>query len=173
MFSEGDVTASHEATLEQARRALAALPFAADAVPEFRGLRGWVFEQTVRHCLRQELVARGLDPPIREQWRIAGTRKVADLLVERVAVEVKESGLFAYASVAKYRDCQAHTTAAGFHYLYRAGVKTNPRLRAGMRDAVGAESAFYLDHAGDWRRFVDRLVCLLTVCDTDESTSRS
>lgn len=124
-----------------------------------------MFEQTVRHCVRQELAARGFDPPIREQWTIAGTRKVADLLVERVAVEVKESGLFDHASVAKYRDCQAHATAAGFHYLYLAGIETNQRLRAGMREAVGAENAFYLDHAGDWRRFVDRLVCLLGVGD--------
>lgn len=79
--------------LNAARQLLASLPVAEKREPNTKGLSGWVYEQTVRHCLSEELITLGLCPTIEEQVPLYGRTKI-DLLVGRVAIEIKALGFF-------------------------------------------------------------------------------
>jgi len=78
-----------------AESALARLPFCRSEKPSFKGLSGWVFEQTIHSCLLNELNGSGIHTKIEEQAKLGG-RTTADLLIgASAAIEIKARGLFA------------------------------------------------------------------------------
>ena len=92
-YSEKAIKAAYQKNLSVACRMLASLPFAGGRPPNVRGLNGWVFEQTIRHYLAEEMKCLRLSPDIEEQVCILGRAKV-DLRVGRVAIEMKAAGSF-------------------------------------------------------------------------------
>lgn len=79
--------------LEDAEIRLSGIDVACGRPVNLKGLRGWVFEQTLRTCLEEELAKLGLAPTVQEQASIGGRARV-DLLVGNVAVEIKAAGFF-------------------------------------------------------------------------------
>ena len=159
---------TYDANLAKAETALSKLSISSGAKPTFNGLTGWVFEQTIRQCIRAELKARRLSPPILEQAGL-GKRGKADLMVGNVAIEIKLSGVFSQPAIARYARYAAEARATGVHYLYIAGGESYQNYRDDVAEAFGPDNVFFLDRPGQWARFTERLARLLI---TQASASR-
>lgn len=85
-YDEDAVEKLYQHNLTTARKRLASLPVAEGREPNIKGLNGWVYEQTIRHCLSQELLSHGLSPIVNEQVSLFGKAKI-DLVVGRAAIE--------------------------------------------------------------------------------------
>ena len=154
-YDENEVDKLYQENLSAARKLLASLPVAEGREPttKTKGLTGWVYEQTIRHCLSQELKALGISPIIKEQVTLYG-RATIDLLVGRVAVEIKALGSFG-GDARKYSgDRAAKVEEKGWVYCYLTQSETYRSHRLATESAFGKERAFFLDAQGDWERFV-------------------
>jgi hypothetical protein len=159
-FTQSQVWKVYEDNLGSAEKALKRLQVFSGRSPTFTGLTGWVFEQTIQYCLRSDLEARGLSFTIEEQAKL-GARGKADLLLGRVAIEVKLSGLFSEAGIATYRKYSKLAHKARLDYLYITGGERYKHYRDGVASAVGPQNVFFLDTPREWNRFVNRVVALL------------
>lgn len=155
-YNEHAVKKLYEENLNAARQLLASLPVAEGREPNTKGLNGWVYEQTVRYCLSKELITLGLCPTIKEQVSLDGRIKI-DLLVGRVAVEIKALGSFGK-DAEKYNKYRPKVEEKGWTYCYLTGSETVNRYRSATTDVFGKERAFFLDTGGDWERFVREIV---------------
>ena len=128
--------------------------------PHFTGLSGWVYEQTIQYCIRQELQGKK-EVDISEQTKL-GSRGKADLQIgERVAIEIKLRGLFSPKDITKYEKYRQVANSVGVQYLYLTSGESYKPYRDGIAKVIGAENTFFLDVRGDWRRFIKRLLQLL------------
>jgi hypothetical protein len=159
VYTEHAITTLYEESLAEAEAKLASLDIAEGRSPSARGLSGWVFEQTIRFCLAQELRALGLTPDIREQVPLVG-RARADMGVGKAAIELKVRGSFG-AGDSKYSDYRAAAEHRGLAYLYLTMQETYAPYRDATRATFGADKSFFLDAAGDWARFVDAVAGLV------------
>jgi hypothetical protein len=155
-YNEHTVEKLYQENLNTARQLLASLPVAEGREPNTKGLNGWVYEQTARHCLSEELITLGLCPTIEEQVPLYGRTKI-DLLVGRVAVEIKALGSFGD-DARKYSGYRAKVEERGWTYCYLTRSETYNPYRLATTSAFGKERAFFLDTEGDWERFVREIV---------------
>jgi len=128
--------------------------------PTLTCVNGWVFEQTVRHCLSHELTVLNLHPVTKEQERI-GQRVVIDLLVGTVGIEIKLKGLFGPTDFNRVRKASDQARSQGLSYLCLVGQESHTPYRERAMNAVGRDNAFFLDTPGQWGLFVSRVVELL------------
>jgi len=155
-YSERTVEKLYQDNLLAAYQLLASLTVAEGRKPSTKGLNGWVFEQTVRHCLSQELKLLEVSPIIEEQVPLYGRTKI-DLLVGGVAIEIKARGSFGD-DARKYSEYRSKIEERGWVYFYLTlGESYNP-YRLATESAFGKDRAFFLDTAGDWERFVKEVV---------------
>src|ERR1035438_5487906 len=115
-FTETAIVALYEESLAEAEGRLASLAVAEGRRPSARGLNGWVFEQTIRYCLSQDLSAVGLHPPMQEQVPLSGRARI-DMLVGKAAIELKVRGSFG-AGDSKYDDYRVAVEKRGWAYFY-------------------------------------------------------
>jgi hypothetical protein len=155
-YNEGTVEEIYKDNLKAARRLLASLPIAEGRKPNTKGLNGWIYEQTIRHCLFQELITQGLTPTIKEQVTLYGRTKI-DLLVGRVAIEIKALGSFGD-DARKYGEYRKRVEERGWTYCYVTRSETYKRYRSETESVFGKEHAFFLDTGGDWKRFIKEVV---------------
>jgi len=158
-YDEDKVKELYQENLEDARKRLASLPVAEGRVPNITGLNGWVYEQTIHYCLRQELMALGLSTiaeDVREQAPLYGRTKV-DLLVGNVAIEIKAEGSFP-GDAEKYSRYRVIVEERGWVYYYLAGSDIYRPFRLSIESTFGKERAFFLDTKGDWERFVKEVI---------------
>ena len=155
-YDEDTVGKEYKDNLSKAHQQLASLPFAEGRKPNVAGLNGWVYEQTIRHCLSQEFISRGLSPIIKEQVPLYGRAKI-DLLVGTVAIEIKAAGSFGD-DARKYSEYRAKVEEKGWVYFYLTGGETVKRYRSAAEEAFGENRAFFLDTKGDWERFVREVI---------------
>jgi hypothetical protein len=151
-YNEREIDKIYKENLTDARRRLALLPVSEGREPNIQGLNGWVYEQTICHCLAEELKTLGLFPLIEEQVTLHRRAKI-DLLVGRVAVEIKLAGSFGDDAM-KYSEYRAKVEQRGWVYCYLTQSETYKRYRLATAAAFGKERAFFLDTKGDWERFV-------------------
>lgn len=151
-YNEDAVGKLYQENLNTAHLLLASLPVAEGRKPNTKGLNGWVYEQTIRYCLCQELIALGLSPVVKEQVPLYGRAKI-DLLVGRVAVEIKALGSFGD-DAAKYSRYRAKVEERGWVYLYLTRRETYDPYRLSTTSVFGKNRAFFLDRERDWERFV-------------------
>lgn len=149
-YVESDIESLFQESLQQAHAALAALPVADGREPAIGQLTGWVFEQVIRHCLLEELARRDLE--VRERVSVGG-RAMVDLLVGRAAIEVRAFGSFG-AGEEKYARYRIAVERRGWRYLYLTRREAGTFYRVRAQEVFGAGRAFFLDTAGEWRRFV-------------------
>lgn len=155
-YDEQEVERLYQENLSGARQLLASLPVAEGRQPTTKGLNGWVYEQTVRHCLCEELKELGLAPTIEEQVRLYGRTKV-DLLVGKVAIEIKALGIFGN-DARKYSGYRAKAEENGWIYFYLTRGESYRPYRISMQSTFGEARAFFLDTEGDWERFVSEII---------------
>jgi hypothetical protein len=155
-YDENDVDKLYKENLSAARKLLASLPVAEGRQPTTKGLNGWVYEQTIRHCLFEELKESGITPTIEEQVPLHGRTKV-DMLVGKVAIEIKALGIFGN-DARKYSGNRVKAEESGWSYFYVTRGESYSPYRAAMQSTFGKERAFFLDTPGDWERFVKEVL---------------
>lgn len=158
-YNEREIEKIYQENLSVARQLLASLSVAEGREPTTKGLNGWVYEQTIRHCLCEELKELGITPTIKEQVPLHGRTKV-DLLVGKVAIEIKALGLFGNDS-RKYTGYRAKAEENSWSYFYLTREESYRPYRVAMQSTFGDERAFFLDTEGDWERFVSKIINLL------------
>jgi hypothetical protein len=155
-YDEIEIETLYQENLSIVRQLLASLPVAEGRQPTTKGLNGWVYEQTIRHCLCEELKELRLTPSIDEQVRLYGRTKV-DLLVGKVAIEIKALGIFGN-DARKYSGYRAKAEVNGWNYFYLTRGESYRPYRVSMQSTFGKERAFFLDTEGDWERFVSEII---------------
>lgn len=155
-YNEAAIDKSYYENLTEARQRLSSLPVVSGRKPNIGGLNGWVYEQTIRYCLSEELKELGLYPNIKEQESLGGRIKI-DLLVGKVAIEVKVAGSFGNDDK-KYSSYRAKVEEKGWIYYYITRAETCKRYRLATISVFDNEHAFFLDTKGDWQRFVKAVV---------------
>jgi hypothetical protein len=125
--------------------------------PNFAGLSGWVFEQTVQYCIRKELKDEEIEAKIVEQVSLGGRAKV-DLTVGKVAIEIKTSGLFGFSDVQRYQQYRMLAEAKEFRYVFLTQGENYRPYRSGIIKALGNSNVFFLSTSGEWARFVALLI---------------
>ena len=156
-FNEETIHALFEKSLKQAKKHLSNLPICSDFEIKFAGLNGWIFEQTVQHCIKKELKAHKLNPNVREQINLGG-RTRADLMIDSVAIEIKAKGLFGFEDVERYRKYKQAAKKKGFDYIFVTKSESHRPYRIGIISALGRKNTFFLDQQGDWERLIKTLV---------------
>lgn len=159
-YNEGTLSELYQRNLEDAKALLSKLEVFCGNDCNIGGLSGWVFEQTVQYCLRQELAALGLHPSITEQCGLGGKAK-ADLAVGCLAVEIKLKGLFGSDQVERYGRYRQAANGRGLQYLFITKEESHGPYWQGIQKTLGTESTFFLDVSGEWKRFVTRIVAEL------------
>jgi len=150
-YSEDAINRLYDDSLAEAQRRLSSLPVAEGRKPVIGGLNGWIYEQTIRHCLSEELRALGLSPTIQGQVTLEGRVKI-DLLIGRMAVEVKAAGSFGDQDK-KYSAYRVKVEAKGWTYCYVTRGESHKPYRLATMSIFGKQHAFFLDTKGDWERF--------------------
>ena len=159
-YTEDQIKELYLSSLQAAKRNLRRLPVYCGNEPNFLGLNGWIFEQTIQHCVRKEFAARKIAVEIIEQAKLKARVK-ADLRINNVAIEIKQSGLFAASDIAKYEGYMHAAHDIGLEYLYITGDEGYQPYRQGITHVLGKNNAFFLDTTGDWKRFIHRLLRLV------------
>lgn len=155
-FTETAIITLYEESLAEAQGRLSLLAVAEGRRPSASGLNGWVFEQTIRYCLSQELDAAGLHLPIQEQVPLSGRARIA-MLVGKVAIELKVRGSFGTGD-SKYDDFRLAVEKRGWGYFYLTLQEGYAPYRQSTKSTFGADRAFFLDTHGDWTRFLDAVI---------------
>jgi len=148
-----------ENALSDANERLASLAIVRGRPINLKGMRGWVFEQTVRTCLEEELEKHGISVAVKEQVPISG-RATVDLLVGSVAIEVKAGGFFGDVSD-RYLGYRKTIEAKGWHYFYLTLRETHDPYMKIAKRTFGKNRAFFLDQKNEWARFVSEVMPLL------------
>lgn len=155
-FNEQEVERLYQENLSHARQLLSSLPVAEGRQPTTKGLNGWIYEQTIRHCLCEELKELGMVPTIEEQVPLYGRTRV-DLLVGKVAIEIKALGIFGN-DARKYRGYRSKAEKNGWCYFYLTRGESYLPYRVSMQSTFEKERAFFLDTEGDWERFMKEVL---------------
>lgn len=151
----------YEAALAEALKLLGSLEIA-QGPPKHKilGLNGWIFEQTLRCVVEEELKREKIQYYIREQETIEGRAKV-DLIINRVAIEIKLSGFYSNVEE-KYVRFRQRLEERGLIYFYVTLYEEYERNFEVAKRVFGANRAFILIKPGDWERFtrelIDRLI---------------
>lgn len=148
-----------ESALIEASQKLESLAIIRGRPVSLKGLRGWIFEQTVRTCLEEELEKRGIAAAITEQASIGG-RATVDLLIGSIAIEIKVAGFFNDVGE-RYLSYRKTIEAKGWEYFYLTLSETYMPYREVARRAFGKERAFFLSEKGEWSRFIVKVVRIL------------
>src|SRR5208337_2532068 len=158
VFDEKSIQNLFDSNLRKAKECLASLAFCCSASPSFGGLTGWVFEETIHHCLAKELSFLGTQAKIGSQEALEGRSKVDLVVGQRVAAEIKEKGLFDRNAADRYGRYMRSARTKGYSYLYLTREETYQPYREAIKKAVGRRNAFFLDRPGEWARFVQQIV---------------
>lgn len=97
----------------------------------------------------------GIIPTVKEQEPLNGRARV-DLLVDKVAIEIKSLGIFKN-DEQKYRKYREIAEGKGWSYFYLTRGESYGPYRVSMQSALGEERTFFLDTDGDWERFVNEV----------------
>jgi hypothetical protein len=157
MTFDGDkIFATFEKNLKQAKNHLSKLSIFCGRDASFAGLGGWVFEQTIQHCIRKELSAKLIKASVDEQVSLGGRAK-ADLLVGSIAIEIKSGGLFGATDIDRYRKYRKAAKAKGYKYIFISREETYKPYRDAIIKALGKKNVFFLNKPGEWHRVIDFL----------------
>jgi hypothetical protein len=154
-YNESEIKELYQDNLSKGMDALVLLPVAERKPPPEKMLSGWVFEKTIRYCLCKELELLSIISTVEEQVQLKGRARV-DLLVGKVAIEIKSLGIFKN-DEQKYRKYREIAEGKGWSYFYLARGESYGPYRVSMQSAFGEEKAFFLNPDGDWDRFVNEV----------------
>jgi len=114
------------------------------------GLNGWVYEQTLQFCLKNELDMEGINIVIEEQYSLNSRIRV-DLRIG------KAKGMFSDDVIQRYTSYIDIANQRSLYYFYITGNESVERYRKRTIDIFGKERSFFLNVHGDWNRFIKEL----------------
>jgi hypothetical protein len=169
IYNESSVQRVYKMNTREAKKQLMQLPVYSGPAfygyePEVPGLTGWVFEQTIQHCIRRELDKMNLTADIEEQESITESAKIA-LRVGKTAIDIKPSVLSSHDDIDKCKNDQALANQKGWRYVFLSGGENT--FRADIIEAIGKDNVILLEkhdegewkpNDGEWARFVDIIV---------------
>ncbi|MDE3236444.1 MAG: hypothetical protein KGO81_10855 [Bacteroidota bacterium] len=132
----------------------------------FRGLVGWVFEETIFSCLNNELNSLNLRHELKVQFNLSSlfvigkkSKGKADLYLhtdkQNYLIELKHTGVFGIADYDKYRKYREIVNNNNFKYLYLTKGESYEKFVTECKNIFGSENAFFLDKDGDWEKFIN------------------
>lgn len=147
-------------------------------IEDFKGLSGWVFEQTIQSELRKKLKSYNFEfseqCKLNTQMLISNEPKklksngIIDLKISNgiindkvVFIEIKLSGLYNIKDVAKYEKYHdVIVSNPDYTYLYITAEESCAKYIKGIQHALEVKNSFFLDTGGinEWQRFADRIV---------------
>ena len=143
----------------EATKLLASLKIAKSAPRKILGLDGWIFEQTVRHAIEEELKKEKIHCEPKEQEAIVGKAKV-DLVFGRAAIEVKVSGFYSDVED-KYLKYRKKLEEKGLEYFYVTLYEDYQRNVEVAKRVFGMNRMFILGYEGEWERFIKELISII------------
>jgi hypothetical protein len=143
-------------SLRNAQMGLSGLAIAKGRKPYVIGLSGWVYEQTIRACLEDELTAMSISIPMEEQVSLQGRVKI-DLRVGAAAIEIKVGGFIGAKGAEKYREYRRKIEAKGWVYFYLTRKESYGPYCELSHDIFGTDRAFFMDQENNWVRFVEAI----------------
>lgn len=152
-YTEPDIESLYQGALSDAYKRLACVSVARGRSPAVKGLSGWIYEQTIRSCIEDELKDEIDGIEIDEQVSLHGRAKL-DLVIGPIAIEIKGGGFFGALDAEKYRSYRKAVESSGKRYLYLTAHETYQPYRELAADIFGEEYAFFLDSKGSWERFI-------------------
>ena len=69
---EAKIRKIYSENLRTAKQKLAEVPVCAGNDPDFTGLRGWIYEQSIQFCIKRELNSENITADIEEQFKLEG-----------------------------------------------------------------------------------------------------
>jgi len=162
-YNSSSVLQEYENNLNDANKAMKSLSFyCSDS--KVNGFTGWVFEETIHCCLREELNYHNRNAIITEQFKLSklakGTRGIVDLLVsnrgKNIFIEIKYRGMFSNEGINKYADYKKIANQNGYEYLYITCSETYKSYKNQTGQIFGNNNAFFLNDSeqDEWCRFI-------------------
>jgi hypothetical protein len=169
IYNESSVQRVYKMNAREAKKQLMQLPVYSGPAyygyePEVPGLIGWVFEQTIQHCIRRELEKMSLSAEIEEQVNITESVKIA-LQIGKIAIEIKPNVLSSQDDIDKCKNDQAQANQRGWRYILLSSGEAT--FRTGIIEALGKDNVILLENyddgewkpnEGEWTRFIGIIV---------------
>jgi hypothetical protein len=169
LFNNLKVKETFDDNLIQASNALKKLDFCSSTHTSeelnFKGLVGWVFEETIFNCLKKELNSLNLRHQLRVQFNLSTlavsgkkSKGKADLYLhtekQNYLIELKHTGVFGLSDCDKYRKYREIINNNGYKYLYLTKGESYEKFVNECKNIFDSENAFFLDKDGDWEKFI-------------------
>ena len=130
---------------------------------KIKGLNGWVLEQTIQSCIKEELSQQKISCNIEEKYPLYSRIKVDLKLDDKILIEVKVSGIYGRKVAETYMKYKKIAEEEDFEYLYITLKEGYEPYRVFMYNVFGKENAFFLDtDKNEWERFINRIIYILT-----------
>lgn len=156
IYSECILELNYLDNLSNAKQALLDLDFIGKDISDYNLLKVWVFEQTIRQCLREELINKNMIYDFNHNTTLTKIASI-DLIVGKVAIEMRIIGLFEE-ELEHYAKLKIAINNKGLDYLYIALNESYSPFKASANKIFGDDKTFYLNEANSWRRFVNKVV---------------
>lgn len=151
--TEIDIDLLYKTALFEATTCLSDVSVARGRCPKLKGLNGWIYEQTIRSCIEDELLDEIEGIGIEEQVKLHGRTRI-DLVVGSLAIEIKSGGFFGKSDAEKYCKYRKILESLGKRYLYITAYETHEPYRKLAIDTFGDQYTFFLDSEGSWGEFI-------------------
>ena len=125
---------------------------------EIKGLSGWIFELTIKACIKSELEDLELECEITEQYKL-NKYKIDLKINDKILIELKKGGS-PLEGLKKYKKIRELGNEMGFIYLYFTGSESSPKAIAKTKEIFGIENSFFMDKL-DWDKFITRITNIL------------
>ena len=130
---------------------------------KIKGLNGWVLEQTIQSCIKEELSQQNIFCNFEEQYALKSRIKIDLKIDDKILIEIKVSGIYSRNTEETYMKYKKITEEKNFEYLYITLKEGYEHYRELMYKVFGKENAFFLDRDNsEWERFINRIINILT-----------
>jgi len=177
IYNEKNILEIYNNNIIEAKNKLKELSFYCQKEVKFKGLTGWVFEQTIQKCISEEFMQLNNDYIIDEQFKLSNlsekkkSRGEVDLIINNenrnVLIEIKYSGFYNRNSETTYQKYfniineYNLNNENKYYYIFLSGKESYYRYKGISKKVFGENNVFYLDEKNSWKMFTDKIVKLL------------
>ncbi len=170
----------YNANIDDAKIKLKELTFCSPKEIAFKGLTGWVFEQTFQKCLKEELIDRlKKEYEFKEQIKLSElckgenkSRAIVDLMIIngniKLMIELKYGGFYGKDDGERYKNYRGKIKSISdgnnYEYIYITGSETSPLYRKKTKEAFEETSCFFFDEnvgIDSWDKLILRITQIL------------
>ncbi|MEI6579543.1 MAG: hypothetical protein ACOYMF_17955 [Bacteroidales bacterium] len=166
----------YNANIDETKRKLKKLPFCSPNEIAFKGLTGWVFEQTFQKCLKEQLIDRQKkEYEFEEQIKLSAICKgdnkslgIVDLMIKngkkKLMIELKFGGFYGKDDGERYKkyrnNIKSIKDGSIYEYIYITGSETSPTYREKAKEAFEGANCFFFDEKAEidsWEKLIKRI----------------